>query len=659
MATEYREKNLTVRAGLRRSVPYWPIIGGLLVLAALYLVGGSTYLLFHSLAEIFAIVISCAAFTLVWNSRRFFASNYLLIVGVALLAGSTINVAHLLAYKGMGVFAGESADLPTQLWIARRFLESLALLAAPFFMLKRFSAYTVLAMMIGLAALLIGLIFAGVFPAAYIEGSGLSSFKVISEYIIAGFFLAAAYALYRRREHFEPDVWPALVGALVLSSGAELLFTLYLEVYDLPNRLGHFLTIGAYFLIYLAIVKTGIDRPYTLLSTSNAALIRQAQWLNSLHEIDRGILQSKSSAEIAHETAHSLLAATNARRVSIVLFDLKSDRLVPLATAEDGREWSSDVLPAVYRLPAEDHGPQIGTIEDVAALPPGDDRREALLADGIRCYTSVPLILAEQAIGVILLGHAEPSALTDEVFSFVTQVAEQLAVAIRQAQLFDELSSSRAQLRTVSHRLVALQEEERKNLSRELHDRAGQSMTALQFSLGRVQRKLAALPDVQADLDGVRELATGVMEELHELAVSLRPVSLDRYGLVAALDQYVAAFRKQTQIEVDFLPVGLDEARLPEELETTLYRIAQEALTNITRHAHAAHVGITLERRRAAVTLIVEDDGCGFDVEQALRGSRLGLLGMRERVEMVGGTLTIESQPAHGTTVIVQLPVTA
>jgi signal transduction histidine kinase len=118
----------------------------------------------------------------------------------------------------------------------------------------------------------------------------------------------------------------------------------------------------------------------------------------------------------------------------------------------------------------------------------------------------------------------------------------------------------------------------------------------------------------------------------------------------------LTTFRRQNAVQVSYLVTGLDGTRLDYDLETALYRIVQEALTNVARHAKAQHVGVILSRRENTVSLIIEDDGLGFDVEEALRRGRLGLLGMRERSEMLGGTLTIESSPGCGATVFVHMP---
>jgi signal transduction histidine kinase len=146
-----------------------------------------------------------------------------------------------------------------------------------------------------------------------------------------------------------------------------------------------------------------------------------------------------------------------------------------------------------------------------------------------------------------------------------------------------------------------------------------------------------------------------VVEDLHRLSVNLRPSTLDRYGLESALEQLIESMRKQTGIEVAFCAQGM-EARLPDDVETALYRIAQEATTNIARYAKATRVSVTLARETSTVLLMVEDNGVGFDVAEALSRGRLGLLGMRERAQMLGGTFTVMSRPAKGAKVCVSAP---
>ncbi|MCZ2096478.1 MAG: PAS domain S-box protein [Anaerolineae bacterium] len=235
------------------------------LLVGLYLSSRYSYLLFHTVAEGFSIVVATSTFLFAWNSRRFLKTDLFLFIGIAYLAAAALDFLHTLAYKGMGVFPGHSADLPTQFWLAARFVQSGALLISPIFLQRRISAPLTLALFGLITALWTGLIFAGQLPTAYVEGEGLTTFKIASEYLIMLILLLAAGAHYRMRAAFAPQTFALLFGSILITVVAELAFTLYTGVYGLVNVLGHFLKIIAYFLIYKAVLQTGLVNPFDLL----------------------------------------------------------------------------------------------------------------------------------------------------------------------------------------------------------------------------------------------------------------------------------------------------------------------------------------------------------------------------------------------------------
>lgn len=246
----------------RKGVPF--VFYGL-VLFGLYLSSLYSYLLFHSLAEIFSIVVGCSIFILAWNSRQRLDNSYVLFLGTAYLFVSGLDLLHTLAYKGMGVFSGYDANLPTQLWIAARYCQSLSLLISPLFLRRKLNIYPVFLVYTAVTAAALAAIFANAFPVCFVEGVGLTPFKRISEYLISLILVAATAFLLYKRTAFDRKVMQWLVASLVLTIASELAFTFYVSVYGLGNLVGHFLKLIAFYLIYIAIVEMGLEKPQRLL----------------------------------------------------------------------------------------------------------------------------------------------------------------------------------------------------------------------------------------------------------------------------------------------------------------------------------------------------------------------------------------------------------
>lgn len=245
---------------------YLTLLAGALILAGLYLASSYNFLLFHTLAELFSIVVAFGIFALAWNSKRFIDNNYLLIIGIAYLFVAIIDLLHTLSYKGMGVFPDYDANLPTQLWIAGRYVQGMSLLVAPLLIGRKLNANYILLGYLTATALLLASIFAWqVFPVCFVEGVGLTPFKKISEYVISVTLLVSIYLLFLRRNKFDRNVLRLLTASIIVTICSELLFTFYTDVYDLFNIIGHFLKIVAFYLIYRAIIWTGFAKPYGLL----------------------------------------------------------------------------------------------------------------------------------------------------------------------------------------------------------------------------------------------------------------------------------------------------------------------------------------------------------------------------------------------------------
>jgi two-component system CheB/CheR fusion protein len=222
-----------------------------------------------------------------------------------------------------------------------------------------------------------------------------------------------------------------------------------------------------------------------------------------------------------------------------------------------------------------------------------------------------------------------------------------------------ELRQANTQLQELVRKLVTAQEDERRRIARELHDQLGQQISALQLNLAALEIAAQSDTALQARVEQAQQIAAMLDHDVDQLAYELRPSGLDDFGLHVALQQHVETWSQRHGIAAEVQIVDNHQRALPAEIESVLYRVVQEALTNVAKHADAQHVSVILEQRSNEARVIVEDDGKGFDPGAPLVGStshRLGLSGMRERVELVGGSVTVESEPGRGTTIYVRIP---
>lgn len=207
-------------------------------------------------------------------------------------------------------------------------------------------------------------------------------------------------------------------------------------------------------------------------------------------------------------------------------------------------------------------------------------------------------------------------------------------------------------------RVVSAQEDERQRIAREMHDQLGQNLSALALKLSALKNDYDQQPELREHFSSLKKIVKQLDADVGYLVHVLRPIALDDFGLVVALSNYVRNWSKQCGIRAELHTSGMEKDRLTSEMETVLYRITQEALTNVAKHANAENVDILLERRSDHVSLIVEDNGGGFDVKQAYGANEkgFGLISMRDRAALVGGTLAVESNPGAGATIVVRIP---
>jgi two-component system, NarL family, sensor histidine kinase DevS len=379
-------------------------------------------------------------------------------------------------------------------------------------------------------------------------------------------------------------------------------------------------------------------------AVENARLYESAtawsQQLESLNEVGAALVGELELEPLLDLIAMRLRELIDARLVAIALPSGGTLRI----SAADGN--GAEGLAGVDTLETDSKTARVlerGRSERVDSLledPEVDQDIARRLGASTGLY--VPLRARDRTIGVLI---AHDKLGRDPRFSSADlRLAEQFAL---RASIAVDLS--RRVARDSLRRVVAGQEVERRRLARELHDETGQALTSILLGL-------RALEDANTgvDVDELRELVVTTLQDVRRLAVQLRPKALDDFGLVAALERLAQTFSESSGIRVQ-LEASIGDQRLATEVETTVYRIVQEALTNVVKHAEASEVSILLVLREGTLTTVVEDNGGGFDPGQAGSDS-LGLEGIRERVALHDGRLTLESAPGSGTTLRVEVP---
>ena len=252
---------------LLRSVDWKEATLGLSLLTALVMSASYNYLFFHTFAELFSIVIAYGVFMLAWNTRLFLNNGYLLFIGITYFFVAFLDLLHTLAYKGMPIFPGyDGNNLPPQIWIAARYMESLALLAAPAFLRRKLPLSAVFVGYSVVTALALASIFYWrTFPDCFVSGIGLTPFKVVSEYVICAILVGASYLLWTNRDRFDPLVLRYLILSMIATVATELCFTAYTHLYATINLVGHIFKILSFYFMYRAIIETGLKKPYDLL----------------------------------------------------------------------------------------------------------------------------------------------------------------------------------------------------------------------------------------------------------------------------------------------------------------------------------------------------------------------------------------------------------
>jgi PAS domain S-box-containing protein len=397
------------------------------------------------------------------------------------------------------------------------------------------------------------------------------------------------------------------------------------------------------------------------------ALARHAARLEGLRAIDQAVLAARSPEEVGRAALARLARIVPFCQGAVVTFDFRAGvaRVLAAHGTPGGPAPPGSRIPLASFSAAEIQALKEGPAVIVPDLPYGaplPPLARVLGWHGARSYIRIPLAAGGRTFGALALFYDQPQVFDEVHAEVVREVAVPLSIAIRHARLFEEVMAGQVRLRLLSRKLIGAQEAERRRIAREMHDEVGQTLTALKLqlqALGAVTGAAGAGGEAEARLGECVVTVEQTIAQVRNLSVDLRPSLLDDLGLVAALRSYAA---RQSGLSGVAISMASDESepRPGPDVETSCFRVVQEALTNVIRHARARSVRIELKQGEGRLRLTVRDDGVGFDLSEARarasRGESLGLLGMHERVALLGGSFRIDSAPGQGTTVRAAFP---
>jgi signal transduction histidine kinase len=389
---------------------------------------------------------------------------------------------------------------------------------------------------------------------------------------------------------------------------------------------------------------------------AEAALVK----LRAIGAITDSALAHLGIEELLHELLARLREVLGADHAAVMLLDEDDNGFTVRAVeGADAARFAGARVP--IGSPIAGRVARAGRALVLNDLPPPEapewGRESHLMDIRLEAALGAPLSVNGRTFGVVTVTSVNPRQFTPDDLELMSIVADRVSPAIERGRLLEQVRTAQEQQRVLSRRILTAQEEERRRLAAELHDELGQILTAVKIALesvpepGRLDRPNGHLKAALASVDQA-------MSRVHDLALNLRPAVLDDLGLAAALRWYVDRFARAAGLEAHLALQPIP--RFDSDVETACFRIVQETLTNAARHAQARHFWVALEMRGRTLELRMRDDGIGFDVPaaraRARGGGSMGLLGMEERVTLLGGTLRVRSQPRKGSEIRAHLP---
>ena len=404
----------------------------------------------------------------------------------------------------------------------------------------------------------------------------------------------------------------------------------------------------------------GLAADITDLKQGEEELRRYVQRLEVVSEIDHAILAARSSQEIAQAAVSRIRRLVPCQRASLVTFDFEAGLAVFLAVSTNGesRQPPETCIPIDAFCDMRDllRG-QARMVEDPQALQDQPSAAKAALEEGVQSYLMIPIRSKDELLGLFKLEHEQSAAFNREHVEIVCEIADRVAISLKSARLYEQVLSGQERMRALSAQLLMAHEDERRRISRELHDEIGQALTVTKVSLEALKKTAGELASAA---ERTMSTVANAVQQVRNLSLDLRPPMLDDLGLVAALRSYLDRQAQDADFSVHF-EIDSITSEVSTEIETACFRVAQEAMTNIIRHARPRQVRVELRQCEGTLRLLVHDDGIGFDVaaarQRAVRGECLGLLGMEERVTLLGGQIDVKSTPGHGTEILACFPI--